>query len=235
MSSVAPQSEPADVEVRYRVAGFSEHWVIPEVPVPEANWHHECALLLEALLKHFVARTGRDAAVFYDLAVRVREDNPRVGFDPDVCLVEPAPPGTDRLSSLRLWEAGHRPPRLVIEVVSPSHPYKDYTVIPEQCAAAGVEELVVFDPELAGPKAQGGPHLLQLWRRAEHRAFERVSAGTESVSSEVLGAFFVVSDGGTRVRISDDAQGDALWLTGEEHERALKEAALRRVKELEGG
>jgi len=120
-----------------------------------------------------------------------------------------------------------------VEVVSPSHPYKDYREIPETCAAAGVRELVVFDPKLAGPRAGGGPHLLQLWRREPDRSFVRIHAGGTPAFSEVLGAWCCPIETGKRLAISDDADARQLWPTREQAERQSKEAAQRRVAELE--
>ncbi|HVW28826.1 MAG TPA: Uma2 family endonuclease [Polyangiaceae bacterium] len=222
----------ASVLVQHRIAGFSESWTIEDVPVPEGAWHDRALDLLMALLDHWIARTGRDAAAFRNLAVRVRQDRPKVGFDPDVMLVEPAPPGAHELSSLRLWEPGHAAPALVVEVVSPGHPYKDYSDTPDRSAAVGVRELVLFDPMLAGPKAFGGPHLLQGWRRTDAGRFERVTAGEQAFASEVLGGYFVPVDA-RLLRISSDEAGARLWPTAEEAERAEKERALARVAELE--
>lgn len=216
----------AGVVVRHRVCGFSDRWVIPEVPVPESAVHDRSLQLLMALLDHWLARTGRDAAVFRNIAVRVREDRPSVGFDPDISLVEPAPPGAEDLTSLRLWEAGHTPPALAIEVVSANHPYKDYTETPDQCAAAGVRELVVFDPLGVGPKAHGGPAPLSLWRRAGDGGFERVYSGSGPAFSEVLDAHFFVAHGEKRLRLANDAALAHRWLTAEE-------AARERIAELE--
>lgn len=227
------ESDGPGVVVRHHVPGFSERWIIPEVPVPEAAWHDGALQLLKAILEHWIAQTRRDAAVFRNLAVRVRVDRPAVGFDPDIALVEPAPPGAADLSSLRLWKAGHTPPRLAIEVVSPSHPYKDYAETPDQCAAAGVQELVVFDPKLVGPRAYGGPCRLQLWRRTEEGAFERTDFGDHPAHSRVLGAYFVATEQGTRLRISADPSAAALWPTAEEAALRDKEAALARIAELE--
>src|SRR5262249_17496646 len=151
----------------------------------EAAWHDRALELLKALLEHWVARTRRDAAVFRNFAVRVRQDCPAVGFDPDLCLVQPAPPGATELSSLRLWEPGHPVPALVIEVVSPGHPYKDYTETPDKCAALGVSELVVFDPLLVGPRAGGGPQRIQIWTRTDLGTFQRVAAGDGPFQSSV--------------------------------------------------
>jgi hypothetical protein len=117
-------------------------------------------------------------------------------------------------------------PALVIEVVSPGHPIKDYTETPDQCAALGVRELVVFDPELAGPKALGRSQRLHLWRRSEAGIFERVASGDGPAESEVLGAYLVVVGEGRTLRIADDPAGTSPWA-------AEAEAALSRVRELE--
>jgi Uma2 family endonuclease len=241
------------VAVRYELPGFSERWTISEQPVPESAWHDACVELIKALLVAWLRRTARQAAVYRNLAVRVRSDRPNVGFDPDVCLVEPRPPEGNELESLKLWRPDHAAPALVVEVVSPNHPYKDYTEVPEKCAAAGVGELVVFDPKLAGPGIGGGPHLLQLWRRLGE-GFVRVHAGATPAFSQVIGAWWSAAGGGQRLIISDDAGGSEPWLTLEqeahaakeaeraakeaeraakEAERTAKEEALRRVEELE--
>lgn len=98
--------------------------------------------------------------------------------------------------------------------------------VPEKCAVVGVRELVVFDPLLAGPCAQGGPSLLQLWRRGSDGGFERVHQGGQSGWSTTLGAFLVPDQDARRLRIAAHADGSGRWLTGEER-------ALARVAELE--
>jgi Uma2 family endonuclease len=233
-----PESEERGVLVQHRVSGFSEQWVLEEDTVPEAAWHDQTLELLKAILVHWVRRSHRDAAIFRDLAVRVQRDRPSVGISPDIILVEPAPPGANELSSLRLWEPGNAVPSLVIEVVSPGHPSKDYVEVPDQCAALGVRELVVFDPLGVGPKSHGGPALLQLWRSGLG-GFTRVAVGNGPFHSEVLGAHLVVTDEGRRLRFSVDPEGHELWLTAEETERTQKEAerrtaeAERRIAETE--
>ncbi|HVW29838.1 MAG TPA: Uma2 family endonuclease [Polyangiaceae bacterium] len=222
----------ASVLVQHRVHGFSDSWVIVEQPVPEAAWHDHAIELLRALLSHWVAGTGRDAVVFRNLAIRLRSDRPQIGFDPDIMLVAPAPPGASELSSLRLWVPEHRVPSLVIEVVSPGHPYKDYVETPDKCAALGVHELVVFDPLLVGPKVEGVARRLQLWRRTDSGAFERVASGEAPAFSETLGAYFVPTERGRRLRIAEDAAGQRPWLTGEEAQREIARVE-RAAKEAE--
>jgi Uma2 family endonuclease len=234
-------------ELRYALSGFSERWTISELPVPESAWHYECLELLKALLVAWLVRTGRDAYVYRDLALRVRPDRPQVGFDPDLMLVDPAPPERGNLESLLFWRPEHHPPALVVEVVSPNHPHKDYAETPEKCAVAGVAELVVFDPLLAGPRTGAGPHLLQQWLRQLDGSFVRGHAGAGPARSPLLGAWWQPDRECRRLTISDDTEGVRGWLTGEQvaradlegaradldAERAEKEAALRRIAELE--
>jgi hypothetical protein len=231
--------------VRYELRGFRDDWVLRWEPVPESAWHDLCLELVKALLVAWVTSTGRNAAVFRDMAIRVRKEKPTLGWNPDVCLVEPSPEGAPELESMRLWD--HSSPRFAFEAVSPNHPYKDYAVVPEKCAVAGVTELCVFDPLLAGPRAQGGPWLLQLWRRAEDGGFERVYAGDGAARSEVLDAYLLPHKTERRLRIAGRADGAEPWLTSEERalereQRASESArqaserereALRRVAELE--
>ncbi len=218
--------------MRHRVAGFLDRWVIAEGPLPESAQHDATVELLKAILVHFASRTPGQLAVYRNLAIRIDERRPNIGFDPDLCLVEPAPPDPEQLESLKLWQPGHRPPRLVVEVVSRRHPAKDYEEVPEKCAALGVEELVVFDPLEVGPRVRGGPSLLQLWQRMEDGGFERISSGSSPVRSLVLGSFWVTANSGTRLRLADDPAGGELWPTGEEAERTAKEAE-RTAKEAE--
>jgi hypothetical protein len=237
--SVPPTAKPTEQAVlRYALTHFSDGWLIPEEEVPESAWHDGCLELLKALLVAWVERTARDAAVFRDMAIQVHRERPRVGWNPDLCLVDPAPPSSKLLESMRLWD--HAPPSFAFEAVSPNHPFKDYAVVPEKCALAGVTELCVFDPLLAGPRSQGGPWLLQLWRRAPDGGFERVHAGSLPARSEVLGAFLLPDRANRQLRVADESSGDGRWLTREEH-AALREQeasrreqeALRRVAELE--
>ena len=206
----------AVVSLRYPVRPDLEAWVLPEGKVPEATAHQMAVYRIYGLLLAWSQRIGpeRSARIAADLAIRWLEQYPRTGADPDVCVLEPAPADFDDLNSLRLWEPGRVPPRLAIEVVSSSLPHKDYGSIQERYAAMGVEELVVFDPLLHGPRSLGGPVPLQLWRRDATRAFERVQFGAEPVHSEVLDAWLIAD--GRDLNISNDRRGTQRWLTAEE-------------------
>jgi Uma2 family endonuclease len=206
----------AVVSLRYPVRPNPEAWVIPEGPVPESTAHQAAVYRIYGLLTAWARRVSgeRSIRLGQELAVRWLEQHPRTGIDPDVCVLEPAPADFDDLTSLRLWEPGRLPPRLAIEVVSASHPYKDYASIQERYAAMGVEELFVFDPLLCGPPSLGGPVALQLWRRDSARWFERVHFGSEPVHSLVLDAWFIAE--GRTLHVSDDRNGTRRWLTDSE-------------------
>jgi hypothetical protein len=159
----------------------------------------------------------------------------RYAVEPSREAWEPPEP---HLSSLRSWESGHVAPRVCFEVVSESHPYKDYAEVPERYAAMGTFELVVFDPLRAGPVALGGPVLLQIWRRTDASTFERVYFGEGPAFSAELGAW--LHPDGARLRFTDDREGTRAWLTpleralsATDRERTLREAAERRIRELE--
>lgn len=221
---MASMAHAARVLIAYEVPRTRPDWTLSEEPVPESQPHDQTIDLLKAILLAWVARTDRNAQVARNLAVRWEESEPKVGVDPDLCVIEPRPPEGDELESLCTWQPGHHAPRLAIEIVS-SKPRKDYATVPEKCAAAGIEELWVFDPKLVGPKSGGGPFRIQVWRR-ENDQFLRVSAGPGPYLSPLLGAWLFAVNEGTRLRIADDHAGTRWWPTREEAERAAKEAAL---------
>ncbi len=224
---------PTTAALRYRVPIDHSNWELPEEPVPESQPHDLVLDLLKAILLAFVARDGWNAQVVRNLAIRFRKEAPNVGIDPDLCVIVPRTPEGDDLDSLRLWEEGHEPPRLAVEVVSESHPRKDYISAPDRYAACGVSELWVFDPKLAGPKSHGGPFRIQVWQRDEHGLFDRIYAGEGPVFSREVSGWLIVVDEGRKLRLADDQEGIDLWLTKEEAERTAKEAALARIEELE--
>lgn len=229
----APNPSPRTVRLVLDVPAVEEAWVLPEEDMPESSSHRDTVRLLEWILLAFVARTGRNAHVAGNLGCRWYEADARIGVDPDVALIEPAPPGADtNLPSLRTWEPGHVPPRVAIEVVSASTSKKAFEDAPAKFAALGTRELVVFDPELCGPSTFGGPFVLQVWRRSDSGAesdnasptMARVYAGAGPVRSEELKAWLIPQPKGL-LRIADDEQGSQLWLTEAEQESAARKRA----------
>ena len=208
------------VSIRYAVTAKPELWEIPEGPVPESTAHDAAVLRLFLLLSAW-ANMRSGVRVARNLALRWLEEHPRTGIDPDVCVLHPTPEDFDSLRSLRLWEPGRVPPIFCGEIVSASHPYKDYAEIHERYAALGAFELFVFDPLLLGPHALGGPVTFQLWRRDAIGALERVHFGNEPVYSHALDAWLSVAE--RELIISDDRAARHRWQTGEERERTEKE------------
>jgi Uma2 family endonuclease len=199
---------------------------LDEEDMPESTLHDQCLTLLCAILSHWTQRSALDALVARNLACRWDASDVRIGVDPDLLLTSPhppLPPGRRSLKQLRLWEPGHAPPRITVEVVSESTAKKDYEEAPWAHAKAGTKELWVFDPELYGPTHSGGPWLLQVWRRQEDGTMKRVHAGSGPAWSEELEAWLVVTDEGTRLRLAEDREGTRLWPT--EAEAKTQEAA----------
>ena len=230
--------DPSSVFLRYGVRLDPDGWELPEGPVPESAPHDDLCDRLKHVLQHWVTREGRDAEVYRNLAVRFDPRRPRVGIDPDVCVVSPAPTERRALTSLQTWV--HGSPLLSIEVVSTTHPNKDYVEAPARHAASGVTELWVLDPLLVGPRVHGGPFLVQIWRR-EAEGFVRVHAGGESYRSQLVNGWVVPM--GASVQLSEDAEGAHPWRTSDEAatdvertakeaERAAKDAALRELADL---
>lgn len=216
------------VTLRYDVSCAVDDWTLSEDQVPESSAHDRVSDLLKYLLIAWAARMGRNAKIGRNLALRWDEEHPQVGVDPDVYVVEPPPPEEDGdLTSLRLWEDGHHPPLLAIEIVSASRADKDYGASPAKYAASGTRELWVFDPKLAGPKERNGPFRLQVWTRDEDDVFQRVYAGPGPVWSPAVQGWLFAVDEGRSLRIASDEAGTEWWMTGEEAERAAKDEALR--------
>jgi Uma2 family endonuclease len=218
------QSKPmGGARVTYEVPTSRPGWELPEEEtVPESVPHDTVVYDLVSTLKWW-AREMPEVGVARNLAVRWDASQKQVGTDPDVCVLQPRPPEFEKLVSLRTWREGHDAPRLAVEVVSGSNAKKDYLEVPDKHAAAGTEELWVFDPQLVGPRAHGGPVRLQVWRRSEG-AFVREYVGEGPAWSTYLRAWLVTTEGGAKLRVASSADGTGVWPTAEEAERAAKEA-----------
>ncbi|MGZ5966478.1 MAG: Uma2 family endonuclease [Polyangiales bacterium] len=207
-----------------------DDWELSEEQVPESKPHDRRTELIFELLDHWIHRTGADAEVARNLAVRWDREHPRVGIDPDVCLIAPRPPEGAEIESLLLWLPGHHPLRIAFEIVS-SRPDKDYVRAPEKYAVNGTFELVVFDPVLRGASLSGGPYRIQVWRRGEGGSFARVAAGEGPFHLQALDAWVFAVDEGRQLRFADDREGTQWWRTSEE---ASREDAARAREEAAG-
>lgn len=72
--------------------------------MPETPLHDLIIDLLVGVLRYWITRTGLDAMAGRNIAVRFDRKHPNRGVDPDVYLVEPAPPLRERETSLCLWK-----------------------------------------------------------------------------------------------------------------------------------
>ena len=205
-------------------------WLLEEEDVPETPLHVAVVELLLLVFRQWIRTEGRDALVTANLGCRWDPSDARVGTDPDLVLVEPAPPEGEELSTLRIWEPNHASPRIAVEVVSDRQPEKDYVEAPARCRRLGVSELWIFDPLLRGPETIGGPFLLQIWRPEGTRPnapMTRIYAGPGPAQSPELGAWLLPTSEGRRLRLAQDRAGEHLWLTEAETQaaRADNEAA----------
>ncbi len=232
------------VELVFEVPWSHPAWVLEDEQVPISAAQDDASTVIASTWREWARREGRAVRVRRDLAVRWDEQHPRVGVDPDVCLLEPPPATVDaELTSLRTWEPGNHPPRVSVEVVSEGNAAKDYDLGPRKHAASGVGELWVFDPQRFGPDVDGGPWRLQVWARGRRGEFRRVYAGDGPAWSEYFRAWLVVSPDGMSLRLADDEAATRVWPTEaeaaeaaraeSERERAEKERALARLAEYE--
>lgn len=199
------------------------------------------AEVLRPLLERFLNRPGVEAPSFVgaDQFIYYRQYDPHRRFAPDVYVLPGVAPDT-RVRSWKTWEMGAAP-SFALEVVSTDWE-KDYREAPERCGEAGVQELVVFDPSWADRPGAVGARW-QVYRRRKGGIFERIERHDgDRVRCASIGAWLrAVSFGDrTRLRIGTGDQGDVLFLTEaeaeraeKEAERAEKEAALARLKILE--
>ncbi len=217
---------PKPVELVFEVPWTHPAWVLEDEPVSESAVQDGASDAMASTLRAWARRQGRAVMVRRNLAVRWDEANPRVGVDPDVCLLDP-PPATPEveLTGLRLWEPGNHPPRVAFEVVSASTALKDYDEGPKKHAASGARELWVFDPLRVGPDDGGGPWRIQVWSRGPRGEFRRAYAGDGPARSAELDAWLRASDDGMHLRVCDDPAGARTWLT--EAEEAMAAAAQR--------
>jgi Uma2 family endonuclease len=228
-------AESSGVAVQYSLPVSLPEWELPEVPVPESPDHDRFAEHLTAVLRAGLRRFGKPGVVHRNLAIRWDREHPKVGVDPDVCWVASPPadwPSEERWDSLRLWLTDGAVPPLAVEVVSRHHPYKDYVRVQDKYAAVGVEELWVCDPGRFGPKALGGPVLLQVWCRSPSGVLTRRHFGDEPVRSSLLGAW-LFPQARDHLIIANDADGRDRWRTAEEAERERADAERARADAAE--
>lgn len=191
------------------------------------------AELLRPLLERFLNTPERDGPSFVgaDQFIYYKQFDPHRRFAPDVYVL-PGVRTDTRVRSWKTWQDGP-PPSFALEVVSTDW-RKDYFEAPQRCGEAGIGELVVFDPSWADRPGGEGARW-QVYRRSP-TGFERVErTDRDRVYCESLGAWLRVVGFGDRavIRVGTGENGDELYPTEVEVERAEKEDALERLRQLE--
>lgn len=245
-----PPSAPAEpaarrVSIVYDVEDLPGRFLLPDEHMAEVPFHVHATDVLVSLLRAWADRTKRDVFVARNLGCRWHRADARVGVDPDVCVLDPAPDDLYQVGSLRTWLPGHLPPALSIEIVSPSTVEIDYRDKPLRYGLLGTAEVWIFDPTLMGPDDAGGPFVLQIWRR-QGTSLVRVYAGSGPAYSPWLGAWLIPDCAARELRLADDADNRRAWPTEAEAARIEAEAALKlaerenaelreRLRRLSGG
>jgi len=197
-------------------------------PVEEKLGQDTLQLLILELLRPLVERWyrvfGKPTFVGSDQFIYYKIFHPERVVAPDLYVLPGVPPGR-RIKSWKVWKKGIVP-SFALEVVASKDPDKDYREAVTRYAELGVSELVLFDPdhELSEDRVRW-----QRYRKLKRRGFARVEASNaDRIKSHVLGCFLrVVGEGdAARVRLFTGPEGDEIFPTQEEAERAAKEAAL---------
>lgn len=208
-----------------------------EEKVGEDILHRWIMEFLRPLIDRWFRLQGVRAFVGADQFIYYRQHEPTLRLSPDIYVLPGVRPDA-RVSSWKIWDKGIVP-SFALEIVS--HDWeKDYIEAPERYAVIGVPELLVFDP---APEGHPDGVRWQVFRRVKGRALTRVEVSQgDRVRSKTLGCFLraVGTENDLRLRLGAGPRGGELFPSGEEAERAAKDAALvardaaeRRVRELE--
>ena len=215
---------PIVVGASHKAARTVDPTVYPvEEKVGEDTLQRAIVELLRPLIERWFRHRGVRALVGADQFIYYREHAPTERVAPDIYVLPGVRSGT-HVSVWKTWERGIVP-SFGLEIVSRDW-LKDYVEAPERYAAAGIPELVVFDP---GADRHPDRVAWQHFRRVRNRPFTQVDVSRgDRVRVSALGCFLrAVGHGESlRLRLGVAPRGDQLFPTGEE-------AALARVAELE--
>lgn len=193
-----------------------------EARVPETTRHFRLRTALYQSIElafRGTALVGSDQFLYFDPA------DPKRCLAPDVMFRRGQ---SQLLPSWKTWE--HGAPEVGVEIVSDSDAReREVAEKLERYRQAGVREVVIFDPERRDT-------LLRCFDRFDGDLVERDPADPEARRCDALVAYWCIvvdAELGPTLRLSRDRDGLELLPTPEEAERAQKEAALRRIEELE--
>jgi len=191
--------------------------------VPESALHLRLRTALFLILERRLrgrAYVGSDQFVYWDVT------NPKLCLAPDAFVRLGGP--DELLPSYQTWK--HGAPEVAVEIISASDggPSELERRL-ERYRRCGVEELVYFDPE-----SRERP--LRLWDWVESDLVERELTAPNALYCDKLDAYWCLHQDarlGVMLRLADGADGSGLWPTPEEAEIEQREAAARRIAELE--
>jgi Uma2 family endonuclease len=197
-----------------------------DAEMPEGGVHFElCTAVFDVLRAELEGRcyVGSSQFVYWDAT------NPKLCLSPDIMVRVGAP--DQPLPCLKVWEFGA--PDLAVEIISRSDTGSlAWDLKLQRYRAAGVAELVRFDPEDTRTP-------LRIWDRIDDDLVERDSAHAFARYCDVLELWWLVTPDerlGQRLKLARDSAGREMLLSSRESaeaERAAKEAALARIAELE--
>jgi Uma2 family endonuclease len=186
--------------------------------------------VLRPLTERWFEEQGRPTFVGADQFIYYEQFDPSKVVAPDVYVLPGVSPRR-RVKSWKVWKTGVVP-NFALEVVATRQPHKDYLDAPERYRELGVKELVIFDPDADRSRDRVR---WQRYRKLKARGFVRVEAtNADRIYSRELGCWLrAVGEGlATRVRLATGPEGEDLFPTAVEAERAAKEAE-RAAKEAE--
>jgi len=193
--------------------------------VPDPPLNRKVGVLLEELVRRWLAERGETAYVGGDQFIYWVQYQPTRAIAPDVYVL----PGIDPETDVRVWKLWEHAvvPSLAVEVVG-LDVRKDYEVAPLRCEEIGVRELVVYDPDHTDGAERAR---FQVWRRRRGTLVRVERTDTDRVRSAVLGCFIreVGSGGRRRLRLATGRHGERLFPTVEE----LREEERRGREEAE--
>jgi hypothetical protein len=194
-----------------------------EEKVPETQLHRNVGVMLEQLVRRWLAEQGMRAHVGGNQFIYWVQYAPTRTVAPDVYVLPGVDPDT-KVDSWKVWETGIVP-SWVVEVVR-RDPWKDYEVAPARYDELGVQELIVYDP---GHAQSADRVRFQAWQRRGGALAEVERTDADRVRSAVLGCYVreVGEGGGRLLRLATGPRGEVLFPTAEEAEREAREAAER--------
>jgi hypothetical protein len=206
-------------------------------PVEDDLGEHELETyileLLRPLLARLLAVRNVPAHVGSDQFIYWEQYAPTECVAPDLYVL-PRVPQSIAIESWKLWERDGIAPSFALEVVT-SHWRKDYIDNLRKYERLGVLELLTFDPFAEGSGVTGARVPWQLFRREGDLLSLVADTADDRIYSPALDCWLRVTGVGDsrRVRIGLGANGDELFPTDAEAERAEKERLAALVSELE--